>query len=83
MSAASHRGVDGPIITGAIASSFMVDRDDEVANRLLQTDRERLNELHENWPSLQPMHFQLPHSGQAVMVLRSVILQDINKDQCR
>ena len=46
MSAASHRGVDGPVITGQMASAFMVDRNDDVADPLLQTDRDRLNELH-------------------------------------
>ena len=47
MSSASHRGVDGPVVTGAIASSFNVDRDDEAASPLLQSDRERLNELNQ------------------------------------
>ena len=46
MSSASHRGVDGPIVTGQMASAFMSNRDDDAADILLQTDRDRLNELH-------------------------------------
>ena len=46
MSSASHRGVDGPIVTGQMASAFMSNRDDDVADILLQTDRDRLSELH-------------------------------------
>ena len=45
MAAASHRGVDGPVVTGPLANAFMGDRDDDIANPLLQADRERLNEL--------------------------------------
>ena len=46
MSSASHRGVDGPVITGQMANVFMSNRDDDATNPMLQTDRERLNELH-------------------------------------